>query len=188
MTWGAPRAWAQGASWENEPESDRFVVLEAPASIDPELEETLRELLQRNHFPSGAPRGGARIPSLCAGSCRATPGDATVTITDGSGKSPAVQREVYGSESAAVFRETLAHIILGSVEPLAASRPRPHRKRTKGPRTPFASPATPIAKTEIRRRAIFLFPRPRPRGSLAACRWRWDIGAAHCWSRPTKAQ
>jgi hypothetical protein len=132
MTWGAPRAWAQGAGWENEPESDRFVVLEAPASIDPELEESLRELLQRNHFRLVHPAvvRASRVFALVR--IELHQGDATVTITDGSGKSPAVQREVYGSESAAVFRETLAHIILGSVEPLAVSRATPPSQIDEG--------------------------------------------------------
>ena len=132
MTWGLPRAWAQGASWENEPESDRSVVLEAPASIDPELEESLRELLQRNHFRLVHPAvvRASRVFALVR--IELHQGDATVTITDGSGKSPAVQREVYGSESAAVFRETLAHIILGSVEPLAVSRATPPSQTDEG--------------------------------------------------------
>jgi hypothetical protein len=71
-------------------------------------------------------------------------GDATVTVTDGGGKSPAVQREVYGSESAAVFRETLAHIILGSVEPLAVSRSALRSQTDEGAPNPVRNTSDPV--------------------------------------------
>jgi hypothetical protein len=110
----------------------RVVVLDAAPSegVDRDLEGTLGELLGRLQLglvrPDGA--GGARIVARVR--IETSDRGATLTIESGRRDVPTVRREVERGESTALFRETVAHVVLGAIEPLVgreddAERPPP---------------------------------------------------------------
>jgi hypothetical protein len=102
-------------------ETRRFVRLETTGTdgIDAELEATLGELLGRLHLelvhagaaPDGPIVARVRVESSDRG--------AVLTVESGQPGVATVRREVERGVSVSVFRETLAHVILGAIEPLA---------------------------------------------------------------------
>jgi hypothetical protein len=125
-----------------------IVVLES--TLDPELEATLRELFARNDLVL-VHDGVVSLPqTLARVSVEVTASSARVIVsseTDG-----VTQREVPRPESAALFRETLAHVILSCVEPLRMSKTQrakpvaPDRAASVAPVAPATEPLRPTTE------------------------------------------
>jgi hypothetical protein len=131
--WGAVRALTVAIAWllcavspagVQAAPPRRQVVLHAGALVqnDPQLFETVRELLSRAQLELVTPSRAGEDRVLAWVDVESTDGGAQITV-----RSPAtdtfVQRQVQDAESPALFRETLAHVILGVVEPLASDQP-----------------------------------------------------------------
>lgn len=137
----APHARAQPAPTEAR-EGRRQVVLESTASLPPSFDDTLRELLGRlsllvvRPHEAEAPRTLARV--------RVDPatGGVTVLVYRGARGTLFVQRSVPAGDSSAVLAETVAHVVLGAVEPLAQAEPPAAPAPTD---VPASTPAPPLA-------------------------------------------
>jgi hypothetical protein len=104
-------------------EANGAVVVETAGAEtrDPALEETLRELLGRLRLTVVFPGDGApNQPNVARVRMEFFEGGILVIVLDESGRSPPVRRLVPRAESASLLRETVAHVVLGAVEPLVA--------------------------------------------------------------------
>jgi hypothetical protein len=99
----------------------RVVVLDAAPSegVDRDLEATLGELLGRLQIGLVRPDGAGAARVVARVRIETSDRGATLTIESGRRDVPPVRREVERGESTALFRETVAHVILGAIEPLA---------------------------------------------------------------------
>jgi hypothetical protein len=166
---GAGQSAAQNAEpTANPTRARRVVTLEATGAFEQGavLQDTLRELLGRLGLSVDA-RGTAppddvlayvRIDHDEAG--------ANVSVRDARKSGEPARKRVPRSDSTAVFREALAHVVLGAVEPLttddaAKPRPEPPEARPTPPASPPASPAR----------------RPAPREESASP-WAFGVGTA----------
>jgi hypothetical protein len=128
----APRARAEAAT---------CVLLESSEPLDPALSATLAELLSRIGVRLvRSAEGGAVVARV-----RIEPSDegAWVSVEDTLGRGLSVRREVTRTGSEALFRETLAHVVLSEVEPLTDARPPPPEPVVPAPEPPLVpSPPT----------------------------------------------
>jgi hypothetical protein len=124
------------------------VVLEASEALDPALSATLGELLSRIGVRLVRSGEGRDVVARV----RIEPRDdgAVVSIDDERGRGLSVRREITRTGTEALFRETLAHVVLSAVEPLVDAPPAE------------PEPAPPIAPSEPAPRADALDPPDRP--------------------------
>jgi hypothetical protein len=140
-----------------ESNAGRVVILETEGAIDPELEATLRELLARNGIElrrvEQVPEGRVIADVRIKGNAR----EARVSIRSEHTQGSRFERELKRSGSPELFRETLAHLIVTAIDPLAVmNAPEPAATRAAEP-----SPAkgTEQERTET---APVAPPRPAP--------------------------
>jgi hypothetical protein len=128
----------------------RVVVLDAAPGdgVDRELEATLGELLGRLHV--GLVRadgvGGARVVARVH--IESSERGALLTVESDRHDVAPVRREIERGDSTALFRETLAHVILGAVEPLVGRDDEAERAPPAPPPPPIASDNTPPRTSE----------------------------------------
>jgi len=120
----------------------RVVTFDAQSAegIDGELEAALGELLGRlridlvreGNAPTGRTIARVRV--------EATDRGAVVVVESARGQVSPVRREVDRDDSRSIFRETLAHVIFGAIEPLA-NESEPAEREPPAPREPPPRPA-----------------------------------------------
>lgn len=137
----ATRAHAQ-ASGTNVPVGPRFVVLESNGKIDPAVEDAVRELFARISLIAVPRDNEVRGEIVARVVIEYGETTASVRVRDARGKAPDVTRDVTRAGSPSIFRETLAHIVLGGVEPLAYPQDAP-------PAPPPLAPAPPKTVTTV---------------------------------------
>jgi hypothetical protein len=133
------RGFADTPAPEARPVERKVVVLDSVGgeNIDAELEATLAELLGRLHLGLVRAEGaGTRV--LARVRIEWNERGATLTVESARGDAPPVRREVERGDSPALFRETLAHVILGAIEPLVG-------REDDVDRPPPSAPAPPVA-------------------------------------------
>ncbi len=142
----ATRSASADAGTDATVQESRVVTFEATGAVDPELETTVRELLGRN--------GLVLVHGASAGKVVArvhvdtNDRGATVVVDDPSGATPTARRDVPAADSPALFRETLAHVILSAVDPFAtAAEPKPATPPAEPP--PTAPPPPPTSPAPV---------------------------------------
>jgi hypothetical protein len=118
------------------------VVLDASEPLDPALSATLAELLSRIGVRLVRSADGRDVVARVR--IEASDAGALVRVDDERGRGLSVRREVTRTGSEALFRETLAHVVLSAVEPLtdapaAAAEPEPE---------PEVTASEPIARAD----------------------------------------
>jgi hypothetical protein len=126
-----PAALAQVPEPETRREVRRVVVLDVAGAegVDAEFEATLGELLGRLHLDLARPGRAADARVVAVVRVEPSERGALLTVHANGSDVPPVHREVDRGDSPALFRETLAHVILGAIEPLAAR----HDERDRAP-------------------------------------------------------
>jgi hypothetical protein len=149
---GAARADAPGGDPRRG--ERRVVVLDAGSeAVDADLADVLAELLARLHL-NLVRRGSPNVaPVVARVAIESSERGAVVTIAGGRESTP-VRREVERGDSPAVFRETVAHVILGAVEPLASSDQEPSPPPVSAPVDALV-PAATRASEAVERRAVW---------------------------------
>ena len=133
----------------------RVVVLDAgPEAVDTELADVLAELLARLHLDLVRRGSPSAAPVVARVGIESSERGAVVTITGRRDSTP-VRREIERGDSPAVFRETVAHVILGAVEPLASSDQEPSPPPVSAPVDAPAAPAVTRASEAVERHAVW---------------------------------
>lgn len=104
----------------------QLVVVDYPhgAFVDPELHAAVRELLSRLQVQVVSATQAAGGEVIAYVRIEVGSDAVNVSVEDARGRAPAVRRSVLRGDSDAMLRETVAHVLLGLVEPLAeADRP-----------------------------------------------------------------
>jgi hypothetical protein len=135
-------AVAQMSAPETRREVRRVVVLDVAGGevTDAELEATLGELLGRLHLDLARPGGAADGRVIATARVELSERGAVLTVQARRPDAAPVRREVERGDSPSLFRETLAHVILGAIEPLTAGRDESDR----APETPGEPPAASV--------------------------------------------
>ncbi len=133
------------AARADEPAEIPVVVLETSGPVDPALDLTLKELFGRRGVELARPGAPGHVVARVVVSQLGE--TASVLVDDPAHQLASVHRDVPRGDSPALFRETLAHVILGAVDPFlpdsrAASTPSSTPTPTPTP-TPAPSPAPP---------------------------------------------
>jgi hypothetical protein len=123
----------------------RVVVLDAVGGdgIDADFEATLGELLGRLQLGLVRSEGASGARVLARVRIESNERGATLTVESGRSDVPTVRREVERGDSPALFRETLAHVILGAIEPLVGREPEVDRPPPPPPSAPVANAPPP---------------------------------------------
>jgi hypothetical protein len=121
----------------------KVVSLEIDLDDGATLEDTVRELLGRIGITVGK---GSEV--LARVRVEKTDGGARVIVKDGRGDT-SLTRDIPRGESPALFRETIAHVILGAVEPLAEEPAGKKEKREEPPPPPPPPPPKDERRSEI---------------------------------------
>jgi hypothetical protein len=122
----------------------RVVVLELAGGerggvgIDAELEATLGELLGRLHLDVARSGGAAEGRVVAVVRIEPSERGAVISVQPKRSDAAPLRREVDRGDSPSLFRETLAHVILGAIEPLTA-----RRDEDRAPEPPAESPSIP---------------------------------------------
>ena len=149
------RAHAELPGVDEHRETRRFVKLEASGTdgIDPELEATLAELLGRLHLEIAQPGAEPDGPIVARVRVESSDRGAVLTVESGRPGVMPVRREVVRGDSTSVFRETLAHVILGAIEPLVELDAHAERAPAPPPEpTPEPIPASDVPPSTDRPR------------------------------------
>jgi hypothetical protein len=142
-------SFADAPALEAREPGQRIVVLDTAGGegIDADLEATLGELLGRLHIAlvRSDAAGGVVVARV---HLESNERGAVLVVESGQRNASPVRREVERGDSPALFRETLAHVILGAIEPLATESEKP----APPPRPPEPAPAppAPIARDDVR--------------------------------------
>lgn len=139
----------------------RVVILDTGrGALDAELGDVLAELLGRLHLElvREQPSNASVVARV---GIESSDRGAVVTVT-ASADGTALRREVERGDSPAVFRETLAHVILGAVEPLASADVGPARPLVVEPRA-TNEPVPPSRVASEGRAALLVGARVGPR-------------------------
>jgi hypothetical protein len=146
MAWPLPSS-ADAPAPETRQLERRVVVLETTGGdgIDAELDATLSELLGRLRLGLVRAEGATDARVVARVQIESNERGATLTVESGRGDAPPVRREVERGDSIALFRETLAHVILGAIEPLAGRDEEVDRAPPPPPSSPPVAQAPPSA-------------------------------------------
>jgi hypothetical protein len=138
---------AESPASDDHRETRRFVKLEASGTdgIDPELEATLTELLGRLHLEIVQPGADPDGPIVARIRVESNDRGAVLTVDGGRPGVAPVRREVVRGDSTSIFRETLAHVILGAIEPLVTL----DAERPPAPQSTPESPPEPVPASNV---------------------------------------
>jgi hypothetical protein len=146
------------AAADASPQVPRLVVIDSRLSgvLEFELEEALAELLGRLQLRIVGDGSANTDGVLAVVSIEPSDGGALVTVQETGAPHSRVRRGVERSESSALFRETLAHVILGAVEPMlrtaqanAEAQQAPPPPLPPEPAEPVEPPSGPSWGTEF---------------------------------------
>jgi hypothetical protein len=148
LSWlAAPAAEARAAELASSPRPARAHLVVIESRLDPAddagLRQTLSELLGRLDVRL-APAGSlVSEPELARVTISPTFDGARVTVQPLDPPGPLARHEVPQASSPELFRETLAHVVLGAIEPLVEQARAPEPARL--PPAPIAAAADPAA-------------------------------------------
>jgi hypothetical protein len=113
---------------------------------DPELRDSIRELLARLHLtvaPAGATTGGSSSRVASVQIDLSSPSEALLTVTDAATGEARLRRSVPRDASAAIVREEIAHAVQSAVEAALLAA----RERAAKPPSPPPPPAPAVSVT-----------------------------------------